>query len=350
MHPLEKCISDIKNSKSIAIMCHTAPDADALASMVALKKLIRQNLSIENEQKQIDLFVDTDEIGELNSAIVNGVELNNQHVDKYDLAISLDCASLPRLGKYAELFKNTKNTINIDHHMTNEKFAHNNLVFTTSSTCEALYRIAKIYNFEISDEVCKLVYSGIITDTNNLTQGTITVNTHKIITEMVQRKINLDALSEHFFKNNTKSKAYLLKQALDSLTFFASDRIAFMKLTKQDISECNATVEDTYGIVNHGIEIKGVDISILAIKQEDNSYQVSLRSKGDISVSEIAVSMGGGGHDQVAAFHFDGLLADLKEKLIHLCREELSRHPVEEKEALFDNSDVSPNQDINEED
>ncbi len=344
IHSLEKCISDIKNSKSIAIMCHTVPDADALASMVALKKLIKQNFTDENSPKQIDLFVDADEISELNSAIINGVELNNQHLDSYELAISLDCSSLSRLGKYAELFKNTQNTINIDHHITNEKFADNNLVFVTSSTCEALYRIAKIYNMEISDEVCKLVYSGIITDTNNLTQGTITVNTHKIITEMVQRKINLDALNEHFFKNNTKSKAFLLKQALDSLTFYAGDRIAFMKLTKQDIADCNATVEDTYGIVNHGIEIKGVDISILAIKQEDNSYQVSLRSKGDVSVSEIATKMGGGGHEQVAAFHYEGLLADLKEKLIHLCREELANHPVEEKEVLFDNSDVSQEQ------
>lgn len=344
IHSLEKCISDIKNSKSIAIMCHTVPDADALASMVALKKLIKQNLTDENSPKQIDLFVDADEISELNSAIINGVELNNQRLDSYELAISLDCSSLSRLGKYAELFKNTQNTINIDHHITNEKFADNNLVFITSSTCEALYRIAKIYDFEISDEVCKLVYSGIITDTNNLSQGTITVNTHKIITEMVQRKINLDALNEHFFKNNTKSKAFLLKQALDSLTFYAGDRIAFMKLTKQDIADCNATVEDTYGIVNHGIEIKGVDISILAIKQEDNSYQVSLRSKGDVSVSEIATKMGGGGHEQVAAFHYEGLLADLKEKLIHLCREELANHPVEEKEVLFDNSDVSQEQ------
>ena len=344
IHSLEKCINDIKNSKSIAIMCHTVPDADALASMVTLKKLIKQNFTDENSPKQIDLFVDADEISELNSAIINGVELNNQHLDSYELAISLDCSSLSRLGKYAELFKNTQNTINIDHHITNEKFANNNLVFVTSSTCEALYRIAKIYNFEISDEVCKLVYSGIITDTNNLTQGTITVNTHKIITEIIQRKINLDALNEHFFKNNTKSKAFLLKQALDSMTFYASDRIAFMKLTKQDIADCNATVEDTYGIVNHGIEIKGVDISILAIKQEDNFYQVSLRSKGDVSVNEIATKMGGGGHDQVAAFHYDGLLADLKEKLIHLCREELAKHPVEEKEVLFDNSDVSQEQ------
>ncbi len=341
VHSLEKCIEDIKNSKSIAIMCHTVPDADALASMVALKKLIKQNFTDENSTKQIDLFVDADEISEINGAIIQGAELNTRHEENYDLAISVDCSSLSRLGKYAELFKSTKNNINIDHHATNEKFADNNLVFVTSSTCEALYRIAKIYNMEISDEVCKLVYSGIITDTNNLTQGTITVNTHKIITEMVQRKISLDALNEHFFKNNTKSKAYLLKQALDSLTFYAGDRIAFMKLTKQDISECDATVEDTYGIVNHGTEIKGVDIAILAIKQEDNSYQVSLRSKGDVTVSEIAVAMGGGGHDQVAAFHYEGLLADMKEKLFPLCREELEKHPVIEKEALFDNSDVS---------
>ncbi len=339
MNSLIKCIRDIEKSKTIAIICHTIPDADALASLVALKKIIRQNFNLSDESKQIDLFVDADEINEINSAIVNGIELNNRRSEHYDLAISVDCASLSRLGKYAEIFEEANNTINIDHHVTNERFAKNNLVFKTSSTCEALYIIAKSQDWELSDEVCKLVYSGIITDTNNLTQGTITVNTHKIITEMVSRKINVDALNQHFFQNNTKSKAYLLKQALDSLTFFAGDRIAFMKLTKQDISECEATVEDTYGIVNHGTEIKGVDISILAIKQEDNSYQVSLRSKGNVDVSNIAKAFGGGGHENMAAFNYSGLLADLKEQLIPACREELLKHPKEEKENLFDNSD-----------
>ena len=309
------------------------PDADALASAVALKKLIKNN-SNPNELKQIDILVDADEINDVNSAIIKGVEINTPHTEIYDLAISVDCANIFRLGKYKELFENAKSTVNIDHHLTNTQFAQNNLVLKTSSCCEALYILAKLQQLKITDDICNLIYAGIITDTNNLTQGTITVETHKAITEMVERGINVAALNEHFFKNNTKSKTYLLKQALDSLTFYYNDRIAFMKLTKQDLAECDATNEDTFGIVDQGLNIKGVDIAIIAIKNEDNSYYVSLRGKGDISVAEIAQTMGGGGHAQVAAFQYNGLLADLKDQLIKECKQTLASHPTE---SVIDN-------------
>ncbi len=337
MRSLSKCFNDIKNSKNIAIICHTLPDADALSSAVALKKLIKQN---NEDEKQIDIFVDAEEISDINNAIIKNVETNVQNCEQYDIAISVDCSNLSRMGKYIDIFNNAKSTINIDHHITNDNFAENNLVLKTSSTCEALYVMAKAKNLVISDDVCKLIYSGIITDTNNLTQGVITVRTHKIITEFLERNINLEQLNEHFFKNNTKSKAYLLKKALNSLSFLANDRIAFMKLTKQDLSECEANFEDTVGIVNHGIDIKGVDIAILAIKQEDNSYYVNLRGKNNINVANIAKQLGGGGHEQVAAFQYAGLLTDLREQLIKCCKEELNNHPVEDlSDTLFAGDD-----------
>lgn len=341
MRSPKKALDDIENAKSIAIFCHTNPDADALASCVSIKKLIKLNLVNSDETKVIDIFFEYEDISELNNAIIKGVETNIQNCEKYDIAICVDCPTADRMGKYKDLFLSTENTINFDHHATNEEFAYNNLVLKkASSTCEVLYTLAKIQNLHISDEFCKLIYAGIITDTCNLTQGTITVRTHKIITELVERGIDIDSINDHFFKNNTKSKAYLLKEALDSLAFYANDRIAFMKLTKQDLQECNATFDDTLGIVNQGIEIKGVDIAILAIKQEDNSYYVSLRGKNEVEVANIAKNMGGGGHEQVAAFQYSGFLTDLRDALLSECKIELAKHPAQEiGENLFAGDD-----------
>ena len=328
MRSINKCLTDIKRSTNIAIFTHMAPDADALASALALKKLIKCNNP--NCEKIIDLFFDYEELGDINGAIIQGVAHNVERCHKYDLGIALDCASLSRLGKWQDLYNSCGTKINCDHHITNEKFGDNNIVVKTSSTCEALYLIAQSSGFTIPDDVCSLIYSGIITDTNNLTQGVITTKTHQVISELMERKINLEALNEHFFKNNTKSKAYLLRQALSTLRFFQNDRIAVMKINKKDLNECNATMEDTLGIVNHGIEIKGVDIAILSIKQEDNIFYVSLRSKNGINVSEIAKKMGGGGHDQVAAFQYVGSYTEMCEKLMPVCKEELKNHPQEQ--------------------
>lgn len=352
MRSLRQCLENIAQSKNIAIFCHTMPDADTIASAVALKKLIKQNLPEGIQEKQIDIFVDAQEINEINGAMIKNIETNVQNCEKYDLAISVDCSTPERMGKYESLFFSSKKTINIDHHSTNTNFAENNLVLKTSSTCEGIYILAKIKKYFISDEVCNLIYSGIITDTNNLSQN-VTIYTHKIITEMVERKINIEALNEHFFKNNTKSKAYLLQKALSSLRFLSSDRIALMKLTKQDLANADATFEDTMGIVNHGIEIKGVDIAVLAIKQEDNSYYISMRGKNNVNVGLIASEFGGGGHDQVAAFQYNGNLTDLQQPLLKACREEIAKHPKEEiGENLFfgdnEETDTSTNNIFNE--
>ena len=341
MRSIKQCLEDIANSKSIAIFCHTMPDADTLASAVALKKLIKQNFQEYNGDKQIDIFVDCDEINEINGAIIKNVETNVQNCENYDMSISVDCASSNRMGKYEELYYKAKHTVNIDHHQSNTYFAENNLVLKTSSACEALYILTKINKFNISDEVCNLIYSGIITDTNNLTQN-VTVYTYKIITRMVERKINIEALNDHFFKNNTKSKAYLLQKALNSLRFLISDRLALMKITKQDLTNADAKNEDTLGIVNHGIEIKGVEIAVLAIKQEDNSYYISMRGKNNVNVGQIASQFGGGGHDQVAAFQYDGNLTDLQQPLVKACREALNSHDKEDvEEPLFFGDDES---------
>ena len=316
----------IKKAKTIAIITHTMPDADALASSAALFKLIKLNME-KIAPKIVDVLVDTKEINDVNQAIINGIQINKKHAKVYDLAIAIDCASLPRLGKYAKVFSAALSTVNIDHHATNTNFAQNNLVLKTSSACEALYVFAKMQKLEISDDICKLVYSGIITDTNNLTQGTITVETHKMITEFAERNIDIQAINDHFFKNNTKSKTFLLKKALDNLAFMFDDRMTFMKLTKQDIADCNASYEDTYGIVDFGINIKGVELAVLAIKQADNSYYVSLRGKNNIHVANIAKEFKGGGHEKIAAFQFKGYLSDLRQKLFDACQKELLANP-----------------------
>lgn len=344
MRSLKKCLSDIKHSKNIAIFTHMTPDADALASVVALKKMIKSNLANQEDEQIIDIFFDYDEICEANAPIIKGIVHNFQRCNNYDLGITLDCASKSRLGKYEQLFDSCTKKINIDHHLTNDNFADNNLIFKTSSTCEALYIVAKVKGFEIPDDVCSLIYSGIITDTNNLSQGNITIHTHKIIAEMLERNINLDALNDHFFKNNNVSKAMLLKKALQSLGFYYNDRLAVMKLSNESISAVGATFDDTVGIVDHGIGIKGVDIAVLIIKKEDESYYVSLRGKNNINVANIASNLGGGGHEHMAAFQFENNYNLMFENLMQECQKELDKNiPESAVDALFSGDDEEDN-------
>ena len=107
MRSVIECEKQLTNSNRIAIIAHQSPDADALCSAVALKKLIRQNFD-EKDDKIIDIFVDSEEIPSLLQPIVKNVDINQQNADNYDLVICVDCSNLGRLGKYQEIFNNAK--------------------------------------------------------------------------------------------------------------------------------------------------------------------------------------------------------------------------------------------------
>lgn len=341
MQSVTEAIRQMSKNKTIAIITHIGADADAFCSLISLKRLIKKQFETPEEHIHIDLFTDTKNIPEIYDPLVKNVPLNSQRFKKYDLAIAVDCPSLDRLGRYKRIFKRAKDSLLFDHHDTCNKFAKNNIVIKTSSTCEILYLLFILKrDWKASPEIIRLLYAGMITDTNNLTQN-VNIGTHKVLADMMQKDadapLNLDIIRNYFFKNSSKEKMSLLQRALESLQFFENDRIAIMKIVKQDLYETDCKQEDTLGIVDYALNMKGVDIGIIFIKQEDNSYYVSLRSKNNINVGEIAKSFGGGGHLNIAAFQSNYSLTEIKSNLILKCREQLIKHPTSDIVSnLFD--------------
>lgn len=344
MDSARNSLEQIANASKIAIITHANPDADAIGSMISLKRIIKKNYENENNPIHIDLFAQTEVVDEKYQPLLFNETLNQQNFDAYDLAICVDCADLSRLGQYENIFSNATDNLNIDHHQTNTKFAQNNIVIKRcSSTCELIYILyCTIFKLKHSADICSLIYAGIITDTNNLTQN-LSNSTLKVVFELNekcrQENMNLDTVRDHFFKNNTKEQFTLLSRALTSLSFAENGKIAMMKIIKQDFADTNTTQDDTIGIVDYACKLQGVEIGAIFIKQEDNTYYVSLRSKNEIDVGEIAKQMGGGGHQNVAAFctNTDDNLTDIKAKLISLCKAEFEKNPeaAESIEAMF---------------
>ena len=344
----------IKSANKIAIIIHKNSDMDAIGSAIALKRLLKLNCNPENQDLQIDIFSDTENIESddynLNKyAIFTKNEVfNKRKCKEYDLAICLDTANKKLLGKYERIMKYAKDTLNLDHHQTNTIYANNNIVVPKfSSTCELIYTLfIKVNGYKYTDTILRYLYAGIITDTDNLTNN-IGRNTFKVIDGICgkdTKKIEqLEKIRNYFFKNESRSKFSLLKKAFDSIKFSEDGKIALMKLTKQDFHDSKACMSDTIGIIDYATKLEGVEIACIFIKQENNTYYVSLRSKNDVNVGEIAEKMGGGGHAKAAAFQTKPTdnLKDVKSKLISLCQAELkTEQEPEDLSNLFEDQPV----------
>lgn len=340
MNPIQKLEEQLIEAKTIAIIGHENPDADCIASSLVVKQIIN-SLEDKYGKKEVDIFKHSLQFDNVYLPLVKNENfITEPRCKSYDLVICVDCPSLSRMGKLQYVFKNAKTTACIDHHETFNSFGDNNILYKSSSTCELVYVVLKALNIEVTNYMLRLLYAGIITDTVNLTQGTVKISSYRVIAEIAEKIDNmelLDAIKDHFLKNQSKASSMLLQRALASMRFYLNDRVAIMKITNEDFECANACQSDTLGIVNNAINIKGVYIAFLFIRQEDGSYHASIRGKNGVDVSFVASAFGGGGHETVAAFSYGGKLSDLKDNLLDTCSLILPSGEEDPAQNLFDN-------------
>lgn len=326
-----KIIEQIRKANKILIATHIAPDGDAVGSAFAFKRMIVNNF----ENKFVDVCADGN-IGELYSPILRENVINPDLFENYDLAIVLDCPTLARTGKYKEAVEKAPFIINIDHHGTNERFGDINYATSQmSSTCEFLYFLANGFGLEIDREIAKLLYQGILTDTNCFSSNTMTANTHHALSELLKHKFDSNLIKEYYFNNQPLNRAMLEAKVLKSVRLCKNKSVAIMKIPFSDIQKYKLSFEDTMGIVDKGTSIEGISISVILIEPQEGFVYVSLRGKGsEVDVSKIAKDFGGGGSNSVAAFQFQGELKDIEQQLLAYIKEnteEPTQDPDEKK-------------------
>ncbi len=301
-------IESIKKSARILIVCHIRPDGDSLGSGFALKKVA------EKLGKQVDFVTDSDRPSHY-SFIKCFYELNDKKYSGYDLGIAVDCADDTRLGKWLSVFNKCPNTINIDHHRTNNRFAKVNYVYPEkSSACEVVYDL--ISGDDVIDaDIATLLYLGISTDTGNFMHNNTKPETLAAASKLLALGADLEAIVNDFYKNNTKNKIMLTAKAIESMRFFKDDYIVIMTITRKMLEECGCDITDTEGLIDYGMSIGSVGVAVCMTEQNVRSYKVSYRSKG-IDVSVAALMFGGGGHKLAAGCVVNGHYEDVVRKIV----------------------------------
>ena len=318
----------MEKGRKIAILSHTSPDADALCSSFALKNIIHTNF----KDKMVDVFCASD-ISELYNPILKDENINPQPFSAYDIVFVLDCPDLKRVGDSISIAENTPIVVNIDHHETNEKFGTINISSSyNSSTCEIIYILAMANKLKINDLIAKQLYQGIITDTNCFTNFSTSKTTHQVVSELLKYNFDADAIKEYYFKNNTLPKTKLIAQAFKSLKFYEGERFTTMKIPYEVFEKVGAGFEDTYGIVDNGINISGAEASAILIETLPSKVYVSLRSRGNVDVGEVAKQFGGGGSATIAAYQSNNGLKETEASLVEAISPLLP--PEEEKHEI----------------
>ena len=298
----------IINSNSILLLTHENPDGDAIGSVLAFYHYLK------SINKTVDMVViDIPKIFNFLPSIDKIVDNTN---DNYDLGIVFDCTSELRIGQKDNLIDRCRNTICIDHHISNLNYCDINYIESdTSSCCQVIYYLLKSWNVSISLEIGEAIINGVITDTIGFGVNTVNSDTFRLAAELSDLGVDIYSVYNKVIHTKSMAQYMLSRVAMDRLELIYDNKIAFTYILKEDFDKFNASLGDHEGIVNIGRNIEGVEVSVFM--REDDGFNISFRSTGNVDVREIALIFDGGGHRLASGAKSYNSFEDTKEKIIN---------------------------------
>lgn len=310
----------IKNSTKILIMSHINPDGDALGSTSSMYTII-----YEKFKKKADILV----IGHLPNCykFLPHIETAKFEFDismVYDLVITLDVASLDRLANHQILFDKAKNTINIDHHKTNNGFADINIINpSASSTGEVLLGIYNEQNWDISLETATGLYTAILTDTGGFRYENTSEKVFLSVAQLVKIGINPNEIYKNCYEKKSKDFVMFQNSCVNKAEFLFNDKVAYTTVYKKDLEKYQAKDDFTEGLVETLRAIDSTEIAFIAKEIDSKSTKISMRSK-TVDVAGICAEYGGGGHTFAAGCLIKTSIDKAIKKLLKTIEEHLN--------------------------
>lgn len=301
----KKVWSSIVDAKYILLISHAHPDGDTLGATIGLYHALKQS------GKKVALFNATCEHLPREFSFLNGYSKISQNVPKeFDLAISCDCGSFDRLT----IAKGNYKLINIDHHKTNTHFGDINLVKDEFSSAGAVvYELLKKNGIKISKDCAEALYTSVADDTGFFRYGYINEKTFETIADLVKCGANPQKIAKNVKSNESLAKTRLRAYMLNSFDLHNDASIASIIIDQNVLAKSGARRSDTKNIISELRDLSSVEVAIMILEQI-GYYKVSLRSKGNIDVSKVSLSYGGGGHFASAGFD---VKVDNPKKLLH---------------------------------
>ena len=292
--------------RTVGMAGHLRPDGDCVGSCLGLYTYIKHNYS----EIDIDLYLEP--IADKFMFLKYADEIKHEYAEgkEYDLFISLDSSSLDRLGEFVPYFENAKNTLCIDHHVSNTSFATHNIVFPKSSSAsEVVYTLLDEEKVDY-DTACAL-YLGIVHDSGVFKYSNTSAKTMNIAGKLMEKGIPFTNIIDNTFYTKTYVQNQILGRALLESVLFYDGKCIFSVVKKNEFDFYNITSKDLDGIVEQLRVTKGVECAIFLYEVGELEYKVSLRSNDIVDVSAIAAYFGGGGHIRAAGFNMKGNVYDV---------------------------------------
>ena len=281
----------IDSYQRVTILSHIKPDGDTIGTALGIYNLLKaekKTVEIVNSDKALPLELDF---------LPNFSKIKNKIDFEDSLIIACDASTIERFG----FDINNRDILNIDHHKSNTRFGLYNVIEPDAvSASQVAFRFFE-QEYELDVNVATCFYTGLVSDSQYFRTNNVNKEVFDVASDMIAYGIDISKVAYNLNQRQTLSSIRILSRTLDGLSLYLDGAVSVMTVDKESIKVSGATYNDMLGIVDFGISLVTVKISILLV-EIDNVVRVSMRSDKNIDISTIAIELGGGGHKNASGF------------------------------------------------
>lgn len=324
--------------KKCVVITHFKPDADAMGSSLGWGRFLEKkghDVTVVAPSDYPDFLAWMP--GNEKVVAVKNEETKEkaiQLIKAAEIIFCLDFSALQRISELGEPVAEAKGIkVIIDHHLEPEKFS--DYLFwdvKSASTAGLIFELIGKCDGEkfLDAEIATCLYAGLMADTGGFRHANTRSREFEIAAELVKLGANPHYITKQIMDNNSLERIRFMGFVLkDKLTVLPEYRTAYLTLSADEVKQYKVMTGDTEGLVNYGLSVKGVVLSVSFFDRKDE-IKLSFRSTGNFSVNDLARKyFNGGGHANAAGGSsrasldetlqkFLAILPDLKEELIKI--------------------------------
>jgi phosphoesterase RecJ-like protein len=317
----------IERGQVFVLVTHVNPDGDAIGSEVGLGRYL---LSHGKEVRVVNQ--------DATPLTLRWLEFDGPAAEAYDPArhdglldacdtiVLLDNSAPDRLGRMESPAVGRKaKTFCIDHHPTRETPWAGNVIDTTAPATAALvYELLRESGYVRDRSTAEALYAGLATDTGFFRFNSTSPRAFRIAAELLEAGADPTRSFQEVYERNSPAYTRLLGRALAGLRLEADGALGIVGVTRAAVEACGAEGVDTSEVTTPVLAVEGVLIALFFRELAGGKVKVSLRSKGQLDVQQLASEFGGGGHRNASGIvmsgSYDEVVSRISERAADLAR------------------------------
>lgn len=296
----------LREADNVLLLTHHFPDGDTLGSGYALCRALRAL----GKRAQV---VCSDAVPEKYAYLWDGME---EQTFEPSFVCAVDVADAALLGDKLMSYADRVDLC-IDHHGSHRSYEKRLLLDADmGANAMIVLQIIEELGVAVDTAMADCLYTGIATDTGCFKYSNTTPLTHRMAAQLMEAGAHAEIINRAMFDIKSRARIALERQAMQSIRFYADDRIAVMQITEEMMRESGACEGDMEGLSPLPRQIEGVWVGATMRRKADGNYKISVRTGAHADASQICVLLGGGGHARAAGCTLSGSEEDVIARLL----------------------------------